>query len=93
METLTLLWTKWTGMVEIKDENFKDMVPFMPSQKSSWIMGSRIYGEKRTQIYLSSPATIAPLTRSRIDRVHTDIKIANNAKINHMMVSLTDHLY
>ena len=29
-------------MVEIKDENFKDMVPFMPSQKSSWIMGSRI---------------------------------------------------
>ena len=80
-------------MVEIKDENFKNMVPFMPNQKSSWIMGSRIYGEERTQISLSSPATIAPLTRFRIDRVHTDKKIANNIKINHMMVSLTDHLY
>ena len=30
-------------------------------------------------------------TRSRIDRVYTDIKIASNTKINHIMVSLTDH--
>ena len=27
----------------------------------------------------------------RIDRVYTDIEIANNAKINHIMVSFTDH--
>ena len=29
--------------------------------------------------------------RSRIDRVYNDIKIANNTKINHIMVSFTDH--
>ena len=29
-------------------------------------------------------------TRSRIDRVYTDIKIASNTKINHVMVSFTD---
>ena len=30
-------------------------------------------------------------TRSRIDRVYTDIKIASSAKINHIMVSFIDH--
>ena len=30
-------------------------------------------------------------TRSTIDRVYTDIKIASNANIYHIMVSLTDH--
>ena len=33
----------------------------------------------------------SPGTRSRIDSLYTDIKIANNIKINHIMVSLTDH--
>ena len=30
-------------------------------------------------------------TRSTIHRVYIDIKIASNAKINHIMVSFTDH--
>ena len=30
-------------------------------------------------------------TRSSIDRVYTDIKIANNTKINHKMISFSDH--
>ena len=30
-------------------------------------------------------------SRSRIGRVYTDIKITNNTKINHIMVSFTDH--
>ena len=30
-------------------------------------------------------------TRSRLKRVYTDIKIASNTKINHIMVSFTDH--
>ena len=30
-------------------------------------------------------------TRTRIDRVYTDIKIADNTKINYKMVSFTDH--
>ena len=50
-------------------------------------MGLRIYGEGKTQIHLSSPATIG----SRIDRVYTDVKIANNTKMNHIMVPFTDH--
>ena len=29
--------------------------------------------------------------RSRIDRVYADTKIANNNKINHIMISFTDH--
>ena len=31
-------------------------------------------------------------TRSRIDLVYTDIKIVSNTKINHIMVSFTDHI-
>ena len=30
-------------------------------------------------------------TRSRIERVYTDIKIASDTKINYIMVSFTDH--
>ena len=78
-------------MVKIKHKDFIGVVPIMPCLNSSWIMGLRIYGEGRTQIPLSSPATIGPLQGSRIDRVYTDIKIANNTKINHIMVSFTNH--
>ena len=31
------------------------------------------------------------VTRSTIDRVYTDIGMASNTKINHIMVSFTDH--
>ena len=48
-------------------------------------------GEGRTQIPLSSPATIGSLQGSTIDWVYTDKKIANNIKINHIMVSFTNH--
>ena len=30
-------------------------------------------------------------TRSRIDRIYTDLKIASNIKTNHIMISFTDH--
>ena len=56
-----LLWIKQTGMVKIKDKDFIGVVSVMPCLNSSWIMGLRIYGEGRTQIPLSSPATIGPL--------------------------------
>ena len=32
-------------------------------------------------------------TRSRKDRVYTDIKIASNTKINHIILSITDHYH
>ena len=51
-----LLWIKWRGMVELK--HFINVVSIMPCQNSSWIMAWRIYGEERTQIPLSSLATI-----------------------------------
>ena len=63
----------------------------MPCLKASWIMGLRIYGEGRTQIPLSSPATIGPLPKIQDRQGYTDIKIANNTKINHIMVSFTNH--
>ena len=40
---------------------------------------------------MSSWATIVLSQGSKIDRVYTDIKIANNTKINHLTVSFTDH--
>ena len=40
---------------------------------------------------MSLPATIGPLARIHDWQVYTDIKIANNTNINHIMVSFTDH--
>ena len=79
-------------MVEIQHKDFIDLVPIIPCQKLSWIMDSRIYRERRTNISLGSPTTIELLfgTRSRIERVYTDIKIASDTKINHIIVSFTD---
>ena len=37
-------------MVEIKHEDVIDVDPIMSCQNSSLIMGSRIYGEEKTQI-------------------------------------------
>ena len=63
LETLIVLWIKWTCMVEIKHKYFIDAVPIIPCQISSWIMGLRIYGKGRTQIALISPTTIGLLGR------------------------------
>ena len=54
---------KETEMVKIKHKEFEGAVLIMPCQNSSWIMGLRIYGEGRTQIPLSSPATIGLLPK------------------------------
>ena len=71
-----------------KTQRLTDAILVMPCQNSLWIMGLRIYGEGRIQIPLSSPASIDPLAQGR---VYTDVKIANNTKINHIMVCFTDH--
>ena len=52
-------------MVKIKHKDFIGVVPIMPCQNPLWIMGLSIYGEGRTQIPLSSPATIGPLARTQ----------------------------
>ena len=48
---------------ENKHRDFIGAVPIVICENSSWIMGLRIYGERRTQIPLSSPAAIGPLPR------------------------------
>ena len=82
-------------MVKIKHKDFIGAVPVMPCQNSSWKMGLGIHGKGRTQIPLSSPATIGLSQGSRKDWVYTDIysgiKTAYNTKINDIMVSFTDH--
>ena len=96
MKTLIALWIKWTEIVKIKHEDFIDAVPLTPCQNPTWIMGFRIYGEGRTQILLSSPTTVGSLVRIQ-DRKglywykNCKIKNCNNTKINHIMVSFTDH--
>ena len=50
LETLTELWIKWIGIVEMKYKDFIDAVPIIPSL---WIMDLRIYGEGIPQISLS----------------------------------------
>ena len=48
---------------ENKHNDLTGPAPVMPCQNSSWITSLRIYGEGRTQIPPSSPATIGPLAR------------------------------
>ena len=91
LKTLIVLWVKWTGMVKRKHKDFIAATLVVTCQNSSWIMGLRIYGEGRTQIPLSLPVRLVPWQGPRIDMVYTDIKIANDTKINHIMVSFTDH--
>ena len=78
---LNCTMNKIEGMAKIKHKYFIGVVPITPCLNSSWIIGLRIYGEERTQIPLSSPATIGPLPRISIDRVYTDIKLPSKTKI------------
>ena len=79
-------------MVKIKHIYFIGTVPVMPCLNSLWIMGLRIYGKGRTQIPLSSPATIGPLPGIQ-DRqgLYWYIKYATKTKINLIMGSFTNH--
>ena len=54
-------------------------------------MDSWIYGEGRTQIPEITCYDRSSGTRSRIDRVYADIKIASSTKIDHKVVSFTDY--
>ena len=78
-------------MVKTKDKDFTDVVPIIPGQISSRIMGSRIYGNEEPRFLWINHYDRFSVTGFRIDRLYTDKKIANNTKINHLMVYLTDH--
>ena len=91
METLIALWIKWRGIVEIKYRlyrcRFNDALskPIVDNGlKNLW--RSENPDSSEFNRYERSSGT-----RSRIDRVYTDTKIVSNTKINHIMVSFTDH--
>ena len=64
--------------------HFIDVVSIMPCENSSWIMDSRIYGGGENPDFSEFTGyDRSSGTRSRIDRVYTDIKISSNTKINH----------
>ena len=86
MQAAIIRWIKSTGMVKIKCKDLIDAVPIMPFQYSLWTMGK---GELK--LFWVHPLRQILWQWSRIDRVYADIKIANNNKINHIIVSLTDH--
>ena len=48
---------------ENKTQSLIGAAPVVPCQSSLWITSLKIYGEGRTQIPLSSPATIGPLAK------------------------------
>ena len=48
---------------ENKTQSLIGAAPVVPCQNSLWITSLKIYGEGRTQIPLSSPATIGPLAK------------------------------
>ena len=75
---------------ENKTQTIYRCLPVTPCLNSSWIIDMRNYRERRTNITRSSSATIGPLPRIEIDRFYTDIKMANNTKINHIMVPFTN---
>ena len=88
METLIVLWIKWTGIVEIKHKGFIDAVPIMPSL---WIITWESMEKGEPRLPWVHPLWQVLWQGSRIDRLYTDTKIANNTKTNHTMVSFTDH--
>ena len=67
-------------------------IPIMPCQKL--VVDGVLQDIRRRKKPDSSEFTLydrSSGTRSRIDWVYTDIKIANKIKIDHIMVSFNDH--
>ena len=71
-------------MKYIKHKNCIDVVPILPCLSEDLWRRENPDTLEFTQCNRSSG------TRSRIDRVYTDIKIANNTKINHKIISFLD---
>ena len=81
---------KRTGILEIK-KNYRFCSNFTLSKL---IIDNRLEDQWRRENPVTSEFTHYDRpsgTRSRIDRVYTDIKIVNNTKINHKMISSSDH--
>ena len=91
MNALTVLWIKWTGMVEIKHKLCRCRFTY-----DLWKLIvdnglDDLWGRENPDPSEFTRCDTSSGARSKIDRVYTDKKVATNTKINHIMVSFTDH--
>ena len=91
MNALIVLWIKWTGMVEIKHKLCRCRFTY-----DLWklIVDNGLHdlwGRENPDPSEFTRCDTSSGARSKIDRVYTDKKVATNTKINHIMVSFTDH--
>ena len=91
MNALIVLWIKWTGMVEIKHKLCRCRITY-----DLWKLIvdnglDDLWGRENPDPSEFTRCDTSSGARSKIDRVYTDKKVATNTKINHIMVSFTDH--
>ena len=91
MNALIVLWIKWTGMVEIKHKLCRCRFTY-----DLWKLIvdnglDDLWGRENPDPSEFTRCDTSSGARSKIDRVYTDKKFATNTKINHIMVSFTDH--
>ena len=91
MNALIVLWIKWTGMVEIKHKLCRCRFTY-----DLWKLIvdnglDDLWGRENPDPSEFTRCDTSSGARSKIDRVYTDKKVATNTKINHIMVSFTDH--
>ena len=92
LEALIVLWMKYTEMVEILTQRLQRYGSNHPLSKLTVDNGFEDLQRRNNPD--SSKLTHHNRfsgTRSTINKVYTDIKIANSTKINHIMVSFTGH--
>ena len=91
MNALIVLWIKWTGMVEIKHKLCRCRFTY-----DLWKLIvdnglDDLWGRENPDPSEFTRCDTSSGARSKIDRVYTDKNVATNTKINHIMVSFTDH--
>ena len=91
MNALIVLWIKWTGMMEIKHKLCRCRFTY-----DLWKLIvdnglDDLWGRENPDPSEFTRCDTSSGARSKIDRVYTDKKVATNTKINHIMVSFTDH--
>ena len=91
MNALIVLWIKWTGMVEIKHKLCRCRFTY-----DLWKLIvdnglDDLWGRENPDPSEFTRCDTSSGARSKIDRVYTHKKVATNTKINHIMVSFTDH--
>ena len=93
LETLIVLCIKWRGMVEIKHRLYRCCFNYALLKLIVDNGLVELWRKENPESSEFNRYDRSSGTRSRIDRVYTDIKIASNTKIDHIMVSFTYHYH